>query len=305
MDGSLKLIILCGVMLFGSYLAGSIPLFIAFSEEKLQLVSVMGAGLLLGTALSVIIPEGIQTLNMAYKGGHHHENHSGPTASHGHEEEENPAQHLIGVALVLGFIFMLIIDQVATSHSGGGARDPEGGRSSGRGSVSWTATLGLVVHAAADGIALGAAATTNQTDVEMIVFLAIMLHKAPASFGLVTYLLHEGMDRARVRKHLLVFCLSAPCAAIATFLLLLSRAGAGGPDTIAATGLAMLFSAGTFLYVATVHVLPEVTSGGHSHSAASGDKPQQGSGPGFSKSELAMLILGAVAPLFLSVGHHH
>ena len=56
-------------------------------------------------------------------------------------------------------------------------RDTEGGRSSGRGSVSWTATLGLVVHAAADGIALGAAATTNQTDVEMIVFLAIMLHK--------------------------------------------------------------------------------------------------------------------------------
>ena len=34
-----------------------------------------------------------------------------------------------------------------------------------------------MVHAAADGIALGAAATTNQTDVEMIVFLAIMLHK--------------------------------------------------------------------------------------------------------------------------------
>ena len=81
----------------------------------------MGAGLLRGTALCVIIPEGIQTLNMAYKGGHH-ENHSGSTASHSHEEEENPAQHLIGVALVLGFIFMLIIDQVATSHSGGGAR---------------------------------------------------------------------------------------------------------------------------------------------------------------------------------------
>ena len=38
----------------------------------------------------------------------------------------------------------------------------------GRGDVSWTATLGLVVHAAADGVALGAAATTNQTDVEVI-----------------------------------------------------------------------------------------------------------------------------------------
>ena len=40
-----------------------------------------------------------------------------------------------------------------------------------------TATIGLVVHAAADGIALGAASTTNQTEIQFIVFLAIMLHK--------------------------------------------------------------------------------------------------------------------------------
>ena len=50
-------------------------------------------------------------------------------------------------------------------------------RKRGNGSVNWTTTLGLVVHAAADGIALGAAAATNQLDVEIIVFLAIMLHK--------------------------------------------------------------------------------------------------------------------------------
>lgn len=54
-----------------------------------------------------------------------------------------------------------------------------------------TATLGLVVHAAADGVALGAAATTSHKDVEMIVFLAIMLHKAPAAFGLVSFLLQK------------------------------------------------------------------------------------------------------------------
>lgn len=58
-----------------------------------------------------------------------------------------------------------------------------------------TATIGLVVHAAADGVALGAAATTSHADVEIIVFLAIMLHKAPAAFGLVTFLLHEGIER--------------------------------------------------------------------------------------------------------------
>ena len=90
----------------------------------------------------------------------------------------------------------------------------------------------------------------------------------------------------------------SPLLSLLKFLLSPSRSGPGGPDTIAATGLAMLFSAGTFLYVATVHVLPEVTNG-HSHGGDKGDKA------GFSKSELAMLILGAVAPLFLSIGHHH
>lgn len=280
----------------------------------------MGAGLLLGTALSVIIPEGVATLNMAYTAHTAHQEHGhtdsgGPTPGE-EEHHENPGHHLIGVALVLGFIFMLIIDQVASSRSG--PRDPEGGRGSGRGAVSWTATLGLVVHAAADGIALGAAATTNQTDVEMIVFLAIMLHKAPASFGLVTYLLHEGLERNRVRKHLLVFSVAAPSAAVLTFLLLqvillknltnifcnrniLQGSGRGSMDTIAATGVAMLFSAGTFLYVATVHVLPEVTGGGHSH----GPSPAADKQPGFSKAELFMLILGAVLPLFMTVGHHH
>lgn len=47
----------------------------------------------------------------------------------------------------------------------------------------------------ADGIALGAAATTSHADVEIIVFLAIMLHKAPAAFGLVTFLMHKGIER--------------------------------------------------------------------------------------------------------------
>jgi len=294
MDGSLNLIIFSFVMLFGSYLAGSIPLFMSLSEEKLQLVSVLGAGLLLGTALSVIIPEGMQTLNMAYsinKENHHH-SHEG-----GHEEEDhqdNPVPHLIGVSLVLGFIIMMVIDQIAASKSGG-SLEAAGKKSP----VSWTATLGLVVHAAADGVALGAAATTNQTDVEVIVFLAIMLHKAPASFGLVTYLMHEGLERSRIRRHLLVFSLAAPVMGIVTFLSLTFH-GRENLDTLSATGVAMLFSAGTFLYVATVHVLPEVTNLGHGHSHGGG-----GGDTGFSKKEMVVLIIGAIMPLFLTMGHHH
>jgi len=297
MEGFGGVLLLSIVMLAGSYFAGSIPLFFTMSEEKLQLVSVMGAGLLVGTALSVIIPEGMQTLNMAYSAVaqhvHQHEEEKEGTA-HTHTED-NPVPRIIGISLVLGFVFMLIVDQVATMVSIG--RDVEGAR--GRSpAISWTATLGLVVHAAADGVALGAAATTHQTDVEIIVFLAIMLHKAPASFGLVTYLLHEGLERSRIKKHLLVFALAAPLLAILTYLLLTLH-GQGNLDTLSGTGTAMLFSAGTFLYVATVHVLPEVTNVGNGHSHGGDGKA------GFSKSELLMLVLGTLMPLFLTMGHHH
>lgn len=187
-----------------------------------------------------------------------------------------------------------------------------------------TATIGLVVHAAADGIALGAAATTSHKDVEMIVFLAIMLHKAPAAFGLVSFLLHEGIDRQRIRKHLAIFSAAAPLLTLLTYF----GIGQDQKETLKnvnATGIAMLFSAGTFLYVATVHVLPELTSGGGGgHSHGSGASPGSSSvrynqleqGPGdlvisprgygaLRYTELFILITGALLPLLLTMGHHH
>lgn len=38
---------------------------------------------------------------------------------------------------------------------------------------------------------MGAAAVSLKPDVEIIVFLAIMLHKGPAAFGLTTFLLQQ------------------------------------------------------------------------------------------------------------------
>ena len=60
---------------------------------------------------------------------------------------------------------------------------------------------------------------------QVIVFLAIMLHKAPAAFGLSTFLLHEGLDKGRVKKHLMIFALSAPVMAIVTFIMLSGESG--------------------------------------------------------------------------------
>uniref|UniRef100_A0A673NNQ1 Zinc transporter ZIP9 n=1 Tax=Sinocyclocheilus rhinocerous TaxID=307959 RepID=A0A673NNQ1_9TELE len=237
MDDFSSISLLSLAMLVGCYVAGTIPLAVNFSEEKLKLVTVLGAGLLCGTALAVIIPEGVHAL---------------------YEE---------------------ILEGEIRVYASVDAR--------------------AVQLIASDGVALGAAASTSQTSVQLIVFVAIMLHKAPAAFGLVSFLMHAGLERNRIRKHLLVFALAAPVLAMLTYAGL-SQSSKEALSDVNATGVAMLFSAGTFLYVATVHVLPEVGGmGGHSHS------PGGSAGKGLSKVEVGALVLGCLIPLVLSIGHQH
>ncbi|XP_050533290.1 zinc transporter ZIP9-A isoform X1 [Daktulosphaira vitifoliae] len=283
MEGATFLILLSFVMLIASYFAGNLPLVMPMSESKLELVSIFGAGLLVGTALAVIIPEGIHSL---YSSVMPHKAAENVTV----EVDFNSVNFhsIIGITLVFGFTLMLLIDQLSSKYT----KDLESGHHH-RSSGSMTATLGLVVHAAADGIALGAAAASTHTEVEMIVFIAIMLHKAPAAFGLVTILLHQGLDRKQIKKHLMVFSMAAPVGAILTFFCI----GQEGKETLSsmnATGAAMLFSAGTFLYVATVHVLPELMV-----------KASRDGSDTFNPYQLMCLVLGCLTPLMLSTDHGH
>ncbi|CAH0549038.1 unnamed protein product [Brassicogethes aeneus] len=286
MEETFILILLVLVMLIGSFLAGSIPLFFSFSEDKLKKITVFGAGLLVGTALAVIIPEGVRSL-ITENLPHAHNESSIP--------EHSDPYSVIGISLVLGFVFMLLVDQITQAKNENLSPNER----------NITATIGLVVHAAADGVALGAAATTSHADVEIIVFLAIMLHKAPAAFGLVTFLLHEKIDRQRIRKHLMIFSLSAPVTTVVTYFGL----GQGTKETLSslnATGIAMLFSAGTFLYVATVHVVADLTqhSGGYDRLPQPGE-PIKHAHSSLGKAEIVCLVLGCLTPILLSLGHHH
>ncbi|XP_022333770.1 zinc transporter ZIP9-A-like [Crassostrea virginica] len=311
MDDLWTLILLSLAMLIGCYVAGMIPLSITLSEDKLKFVTVFGAGLLVGTALAVIIPEGI---NAMYTSGdhdhsHHHATPPKNTEHHGstgheHHHSTTDVHSLIGVTLVSGFIFMLIVDQIGGAHAHShGHTDTEAGQTLQQNRNRITATLGLVVHAAADGIALGAATVLAHTHLTMIVFIAIMLHKMPAAFGLVSFLLHEGFDRNRIRKHLFVFAMAAPVLAVITYIIL-SQKSVESLHNTKTTGVAMLFSAGTFLYVATVHVLPEVSSSKTQHNNPDGSVVIH-EHKGFRSKDLVAIIIGAVLPVILSIGHKH
>ncbi|XP_051946143.1 zinc transporter ZIP9-A [Xyrauchen texanus] len=304
MDGALVVILISVAMFMGCFLLGIIPLLINLSEQKLQLITVLGAGLLCGTALSIIIPEGVELVQESWKEWYCSTLRGGQNISELNSTllpatgKSVRPHFFIGVSLVLGFTLMFVVDQIANYCSMHESRE----RMSNSNSV--TTTLGLLIHAAADGVALGAAAASSQVSVQVIVFFAVILHKAPAAFGLVSFLMHAGLERRAIQKHLLAFSAAAPLLAISTYFIL-SATNGSSQNRLGATGIGMLFSAGTFLYVATVHVLPEVNSRGqqcythhHHHHAGTGGHQQGGLGV----IESLTFILGAGLPVLLALG---
>ena len=94
------------------------------------------------------------------------------------------------------------------------------------------------------------------------------------------------------------------CTLFKAFTLFLFQSSKDVLSDINATGIAMLFSAGTFLYVATVHVLPELSQMGSKTVAPDGSVIIRES-KGFTKLELFLMVVGSLLPLLLSLGHHH
>ena len=283
-------------MFGGSFLAGLIPLSMNLAEERLKLVSTCGAGILVGTALIVIIPEGVETVYDSSTA-------SVATESHSRRSTDDNYKEYIGVALISGFALMFIVDQITVqtgSHSHSRVavsvtelRDLASPEQHNASKTTASATLGLMVHAAADGIALGAAsASDSNTSIGFIVFVAIMLHKAPSAFALSSFLLQEKQPRRSIRNHLLAFSAAAPSCALLTYAVIMYAGSARQTMTAAWTGLLLLFSAGTFLYVSCVHILPEVYSTHYNHDH-SHDKM-------LSHPQIICLLLGFFCPLLLS-----
>ena len=325
MDSQILIFIFSIVMFISVIAFGHIPLSLDLSSNRLKQLTAIGAGVLIGSAFLVIIPEALELFEaheededkitgsvalviLEFENGdinaneaieeieelvgghdaHEGDGHEGDdesskdtisesilhvieevedgeinataglqeiedlvtATSHASHDEAHVNFTNIGLAILVGFVLMLLLEVFGLPHAVHHDEDKD--------LLGISATLGLVVHAAADGLAVGASVSSS-TETGLIVFLAIMLHKGPAAFGLSSFLKHIKLEESKSRFYLALFALSSPIFAILTFFIL--------KDTSLATddniGLALLFSAGTFIYVATVDVLPEVHSHNH------------------------------------------
>ena len=209
------LVLLAAVMFTASFASGLVPLAFTLTEKRMNALAAYGAGILVGTALIVILPEGVAVRRTrAYSGSGRRGGRltSGNLVPQCHQRMQTlyasgaDVAGYIGPALILGFLVMFLIDSVGDGHGGGhahahGASDIHAHGVPALPSPStpppmFTASfLGLLVHNVADGIAMGAASAGVNKSLETIVFLAIIMHKAPAAFGLSALLLHEGHTR--------------------------------------------------------------------------------------------------------------
>ena len=244
---------LAALTLILALIGGLFPIFSKIKEnpETLRRITGISSGILLASALLVVVPEGFELATGEHE-EHEEEGHEEEEAGH---EEEELGNLLIGGAILAGFLMMLILEGSGIGHAiheeHHDHHDEHGHEHVHHMTTPWLLVLGLSLHSAADGLAIGSAAAGTSEAVTALVAMAVLIHKVPAAFSLGVFSMHEREDRNDSIKDVVLFSLATPVMIMISFYALEGLDG----HLIA---LAMLFAAGTFLYVATVDTLPDI-----------------------------------------------
>lgn len=226
-----------GLATFG---AGLFPIKSGLALHHMNLASALSMGILVGTALAAVIPEGVE---MLIDSGYSDTSHALSLSS------------VIGISLLGGFLVMFLVDHYRELFTNEQQQDSNGGEDK-RIVLSIfrsPLTLGLLLHSFVDGIALGSAFITEDGTFQLLFLVMITIHKLPTAFSLTVVLHEEGFSEEITKVHLLIFALTTPISSILMFLIVISLK----LNSTFLIGILFLFSAGTFLY-SVIHVIMEV-----------------------------------------------
>lgn len=190
------------------------------------------------------------------------------------EAMEGEHKRLVGVATLAGYLLILFVEKFLFAMGGKGY-------DRGHRVISIAAFIGLSVHSLIDG--LGMSVASQDPHLGLTVFLSILAHHVPAAFAVGSLLSLGRIGRSSVFLLLLLFS-AMPSIGALLFAPLVEGISEG------AFSIAVGVMTGTFLYVATADLLPEVF-----HS----DKNRW--------SNLALLVAGllVMAAIGFGLGHGH
>ena len=227
---------------------GGLPFSRQFADQPriLHRMTCIAAGFLITAGLLVALPEGFELFL--------HSEADLVTSSIASTAFSRPL--MAGLAVLAGFLLLLMLEGFgfghdlheehhnhAAEHGHEHLNHPAG--------HAQNVVIGLSLHSIMDGLVLGAAYSQGELALSLQLALVILMHKFPAAFSLSAYSLHERNNRQQSAIDLLLFAATTPVAMMlsAYFFAQLNEA---------IIGLMLLFSAGSFIYVATVDVLPDI-----------------------------------------------
>ncbi len=214
---SAQLVLYLVGVFLAAVLGGALPLLHAWRTERLHLFVAFGAGVFLGAAFLHLLPDVVRA----------------------------GSPQLGGTVMLGGFLAVLVLERVLLHHHAHSCPD---GCPHGHTIVGISSFVGLTVHSLTEGLALGVTAVAPQFGT--VIFVAIIAHKTTAAFSLATIF---RLSQLRLRVAILLLATFSLMTPLGALIAVPFYEHLKGTNLIVPTALA----AGTFLYVATMDLLPE------------------------------------------------
>ncbi|CAH1183677.1 unnamed protein product [Phaedon cochleariae] len=257
-------------------LISAAPFFILFfvpldntesSQPLLKILLAFASGGLLGDAFLHLIPHAA----MAVDEDSHSHSHSHGT-SHGHEGHEHSHNMSVGLWVLAGIVVFLVVEKgvrilkgsvghghshaVASNDREKSKKDDKSNKDASSEEVKEIKVAGYLNLAAdfshnfTDGLAIGSSYLAGNT-IGIVTTITILLHEVPHEIGDFAILVQSGVSR----KNAMLLQLTTALGAIAgTAISLMAQNSSGA---MAASWI-LPFTAGGFIYIALVSVIPEL-----------------------------------------------
>ena len=236
------------------------------NKVNLKKLLALAAGCLLGDAFLHLIPESSHFggNDSHYNHHHHHHNHDHDHEHHSHEAESKAHNHdhSVGIKVLSGIMIFFILEKYIYSIKSEPSSKNEKAKkkknddhqmhSHDHGHIHASGILNLIadfLHNFTDGLAIGASFLSG-TKLGLSTTFAIFLHEIPHEIGDYAILRQSGFSKT---KAIWLQCVTAIGAVSGTVISLLI-----GSHDDRANAWILPFTAGGFIYIATVHLIPQL-----------------------------------------------
>ena len=229
-----------------SLLGGKLAALGTMTHTRTQVVMSLVAGFILGIAMFHLLPDSLDHI-------------PGPSA----------LEKAVGW-MVLGMVLMILLQHIFHFHQHDFSREAsdlydDHGHGGVHAPSLFGVALGLGVHTATEGIALGTSMRLESPYEDGVslaglgVFLVILLHKPLDAYSVISMMKYAGHSQRTRTWTNVGFAILCPIVALASF----GGVELLGPEEGAVIGYVLSFAAGAFLCIALSDLLPEIHF--HSH----------------------------------------